>query len=47
LVAPEMAANKTIFVEAAYMPKMIQPSSWTNEAREAMATAYNGFKKGK
>jgi putrescine transport system substrate-binding protein len=47
LVAPEMAANKTIFVEAAYMPKMIQPSSWSNEAREAMATAYNGFKKGK
>jgi putrescine transport system substrate-binding protein len=47
LVAPEMAANKTIFVDAAYMPKMIQPSSWTNEAREAMATAYNGFKKGK
>jgi putrescine transport system substrate-binding protein len=47
LVAPEMAANKTIFVEAAYMPKMIQPSSWTNEARETMATAYNGFKKGK
>lgn len=47
LVAPEMAANKTIFVDAAYMPKMIQPSSWTNEAREAIATAYNGFKKGK
>jgi putrescine transport system substrate-binding protein len=47
LVAPEMAANKTIFVDAAYMPKMIQPSSWSNEAREAMATAYNGFKKGK
>jgi putrescine transport system substrate-binding protein len=46
-IAPEKAANKTIFVEAAYMPKMIQPSSWTNEAREAMATAYNGFKKGK
>jgi putrescine transport system substrate-binding protein len=34
-------------VEAAYMPKMIQPSSWSNEAREAMATAYNRFKQGK
>lgn len=46
-VNPEMAANKTIFVEAAYMPKMIAPSSFTNEAREAMANAYNAFKKGK
>ena len=27
--------------------KMIPPSSFTNEAREAMANAYNGFKKGK
>jgi putrescine transport system substrate-binding protein len=47
LVAPEMAANKTIFVDAAYMPKMIQPDSWTNEAREAMANAYTTFKQGK
>lgn len=46
-ISPEKAGNKTIFVEASYMTKMIQPSSWTNEAREAMATAYNGFKKGK
>ena len=46
-VKPEMAANKTIFVDADYMPKMIAPSSFTNEAREAMSTAYNSFKKGK
>ena len=46
-VNPEMAANKTIFVDAAYMGKMIPPSSFTNEAREAMATAYNAFKTGK
>lgn len=46
-VKPEIAGNKTIFVEADYMAKMIPPSSFTNEAREAMATAYNGFKKGK
>jgi putrescine transport system substrate-binding protein len=46
-IKPEIAGNKTIFVEADYMEKMIPPSSFTNEAREAMATAYNSFKKGK
>jgi len=46
-IKPEIAGNGTIFVAADYMPKMIQPSSYTNEAREAMATAYNAFKKGK
>ena len=46
-VKPELANNKTIFVDAQYMGKMIPPSSFTNEAREAMATAYNAFKKGK
>jgi putrescine transport system substrate-binding protein len=46
-INPEIAGNKTIFVDADYMAKMIAPSSFTNEAREAMATAYNAFKKGK
>jgi putrescine transport system substrate-binding protein len=46
-VNPEIASNKTIFVEADYMAKMIPPSSFTNEAREAMANAYNAFKKGR
>ena len=46
-IKPEIASNKTIFVESAYFEKMIPPSSFTNEAREAMANAYNGFKKGK
>jgi putrescine transport system substrate-binding protein len=46
-IKPEIAGNKTIFVEPDYMDKMIPPSSFTNEAREAMATAYNTFKKGK
>ena len=46
-VKPEIAGNKTIFVEADYFSKMIPPSSFTNEAREAMANAYNSFKKGK
>ena len=46
-IKPEIAGNKTIFVDAGYFSKMIAPSSFTNEAREAMATAYNAFKKGK
>jgi len=46
-IDPAIAGNKTIFVEAAYFDKMIPPSSFTNEAREAMANAYTGFKKGK
>lgn len=46
-INPEIAGNKSIFVESDYFSKMIQPSSFTNEAREAMANAYNGFKKGK
>jgi putrescine transport system substrate-binding protein len=45
-IKPEIAGNPTIFVDAAYMTKMVPPSSFTNEAREAMATAYNAFKKG-
>ena len=46
-IKPEIAGNKTIFVESAYFAKMIPPSSFTNEAREAMANAYNSLKKGK
>jgi putrescine transport system substrate-binding protein len=46
-INPEIAGNKTIFVESDYFGKMIPPSSFTNEAREAMASAYNSFKKGK
>ncbi|WP_101047291.1 extracellular solute-binding protein [Macromonas nakdongensis] len=46
-INPEIAGNKTIFVDSGYMGKMIPPSSFTNEAREAMATAYNTFKQGK
>ena len=45
-IKPEIAGNKTIFVEPAYFSKMIPPNSFTNEAREAMANAYNSFKKG-
>ncbi|WP_058616436.1 extracellular solute-binding protein [Tepidimonas taiwanensis] len=44
---PEVVNNPSIFPPADYMPKLIQPSSYTNEAREAMASAYNAFKRGK
>ena len=47
LVKPEIAGNKTIFVESDYFAKMIPPSSFTNQTREALANAYNSFKKGK
>ena len=46
MVKPEIAGNKTIFVDSAYFAKMIPPSSFSNEARGAMANAYNRFKKG-
>ena len=44
---PEVAANKTIFVEADVAKKMVAPGKFTNEGRESMANAYNAFKKGK
>ncbi|TSE34267.1 Putrescine-binding periplasmic protein SpuD [Tepidimonas fonticaldi] len=46
-IKPEVVNNPSIFPPADYMPKLIQPSSYTNEAREAMASAYNAFKRGK
>lgn len=46
-IEPAIAGNKTIFVESAYLAKMVPPSSFSNEAREAMANAYNAFKQGK
>ena len=46
-IKPEVAGNKTIFVESGYFGKMIPPSSFTNQAREAMANAYTKFKQGK
>jgi putrescine transport system substrate-binding protein len=46
-INPEIAGNKTIFVDAEFAAKMIQPGKFTNESREAIANAYNAFKKGK
>jgi putrescine transport system substrate-binding protein len=46
-VTPEIAENKTVFVDAENMEKMISPSSFSNEARESMSNVYTLFKKGK
>lgn len=46
-IKPEIASNGTIFVDEANMAKMIPPSSFSNEAREALANTYNAFKLGK
>jgi putrescine transport system substrate-binding protein len=46
-VKPEIAGNKTIFVESAYFARMVSPNSFSNPAREAMANAYTSFKQGK
>jgi len=43
-IEDDVKGNKTIFVAADYMGKMIPPSSFTNEAREALNNAFNGFK---
>ena len=47
LVKPEIRENKTIFLDAANMEKLVSPSSFSNEARESMSNVYTQFKKGK
>ena len=46
-VTPEIANDKTVFVDADNMKKMVSPASFTNEARESMSNVYTQFKKGK
>ena len=46
-VKPEIAQNKTVFVDAEAMEKMVSPSSFSNEARESMSNVYTLVKKGK
>jgi len=46
-VTPEIAQNKTVFVDAEVMAKMVSPSSFSNEARESMSNVYTLFKKSK
>ena len=47
LLKPEIASNPSIIVDDINLAKMIAPSSFTNEAREAMSNGFNTFKKGK
>lgn len=46
-IKPEISGNKTIFVDPEFFAKLVPPSSFTNEAREALANAFNSVKKGK
>jgi putrescine transport system substrate-binding protein len=46
-VKPEIASDKTIFVDADNMAKMVSPSSLSNETRESMSNVYTLFKKSK
>lgn len=45
-VKPEIASNRTIFLDAEAMSRMISPSSFSNEARESMSNVYTLLKKG-
>jgi putrescine transport system substrate-binding protein len=46
-IKPEVAGNKTIFIDSTVAATMVPPGKFTNEGREAMANAYTAFKKGK
>ena len=46
-IKSDIASNTSIFVESDYFSKMIAPGSFSSQAREAMANAYNGFKQGR
>lgn len=46
-VKPEMANDKTVFVDAENMKKMVSPASFTNEGRESMSSVFTQLKKGK
>jgi len=46
-VTPEIAQNKTVFVDAENMARMVSPASFSNEARESMSNVYTAFKRGK
>ncbi len=46
-VKPEMAQDKTVFLDSEGLKSMVPPSSFSNAARESMSNVYNAFKKGK
>ncbi len=47
LLAPEVAQDKSIFLDAATLSTMIPPNALGNAARESMTAVYTEFKKGK
>jgi len=46
-VKPEIAGDKTVFVDAGNMKKMVSPASFTNAGRESMSNVFTLFKKAK
>ena len=46
-VKPEIANDKTIYLDADNLKKLVPPSSFTNEGRESMSSVFTLFKKGK
>jgi putrescine transport system substrate-binding protein len=47
LVKPEMAQDKTVFLDATTLNNMVPPASFGNPARESMSNVFNAFKKAK
>jgi putrescine transport system substrate-binding protein len=46
-VKPEVAQDKTVFLEPATLATMVSPSNFSNTARESLSSVYTAFKKGK
>ena len=46
-VKPEIANDKTIYLEADALKKLVPPASFSNEGRESMSSVFTLFKKGK
>jgi len=46
-VSPEVAKNKTIFLDAAALKAAVSPSSLSNASRESLTSVYTTFKQGK
>jgi putrescine transport system substrate-binding protein len=44
---PEIASDKTIYLDADSLKKMVPPASFTNEGRESMSMVFTQFKKAK
>ena len=46
-VKPEIANDKTVYLDADNLKKLVSPSSFTNEGRESMSSVFTLFKKGR